>query len=159
VPSYITLKKKVLRTINLSLSVTVDRYTLYYVSQSGGKEILPVYRTSFRVHRGNGISYFFRGLFRFFKPLLYSGAKAVGLEALKTGSNIITDILNKEPEQPICTIFKTPFSQAKRNLEEKIKKVAGPGLGLKRKRKTKKYRSQGKCRKVKDIFTEKKKKK
>jgi len=38
---------------------------------------------------------FFRGPFRFVKPLLYSGAKAVGKEALKTGFNIITDILNK----------------------------------------------------------------
>ena len=41
-----------------------------------------------------------RGLFRFVKPL-YSGAKAVGKEALKTGSNIITDMLNKGPKQPI----------------------------------------------------------
>jgi len=38
---------------------------------------------------------FFRGPFRFVKNLLYSGAKAVGKEALKTGFNIITDILNK----------------------------------------------------------------
>jgi len=37
---------------------------------------------------------------RFVKPL-YSGAKAVEKEALKTGSNIITDMLNKEPEQPV----------------------------------------------------------
>jgi len=43
------------------LSVTIDRYTRYYVNQSGGGEIGPVYRASFRVQRGNGIGSFFRG--------------------------------------------------------------------------------------------------
>jgi len=79
----------------------MDRYTQYYVNQSGGGgEVGPVYRASFRIQRGNGIGSFFRGHFRFVKPL-YSGAKAVGKEALKTGSNIITDMLNKGPKQPI----------------------------------------------------------
>jgi len=55
----------------------------------------PVYRASFRVQRGNGIGSFFRRLFRFVKPLLYLGAKAVAKEALKTGSNIIIDMLIK----------------------------------------------------------------
>jgi len=90
------------------------------------------------MQRGNGIGSFFRGLFRFVKPLLYSGAKAVGKEALKTGSNIITDILNKEPEQLVGNIFKTRFSEAKGNLEDKIKKMTWSGLGLKRKSKNKK---------------------
>jgi len=71
----------------------------------------PVYRVSFRVQRGNGIGSFFRGLFRFVKPLLYSGAKAVGKEAFKTGSNIITDMLNKEPKQPVGDIFKNRLRQ------------------------------------------------
>ena len=44
---------------------------------------------------------------------------------MKTSSLIITDILNKEPEQPVGDIFKTRFSDAKGNLEEKIKKVTG----------------------------------
>jgi len=42
----------------------------------------PVYIASFSIQRGNGIGSF-RGLFRFVTPLLYSGAKAVGKEALK----------------------------------------------------------------------------
>ena len=87
---------------------------------------------------------------------MFSGAKAVGKEALKTGSQI-TDILNKEPEQPLGDIFNTRFSEAKGNLEQKIKKMTGSGLGLKRKRQPKKYQSQDKRRK--DIFTEDKKKK
>jgi len=31
--------------------VTMDRYTRYYVNQSGGGEIGPVYRASFRMQR------------------------------------------------------------------------------------------------------------
>jgi hypothetical protein len=41
---------------------------------------------------------------------------------LRKSFNIITDIRNKEPEQPVGNIFKTGFSQAKGNLELKIKK-------------------------------------
>jgi hypothetical protein len=63
----------------------MNRYTRYYVNQSGSGsgEIGPVCMASFRVQRGNGIGSFFRGIFRFVKPLLYSGAKAAGKEALK----------------------------------------------------------------------------
>ena len=122
----------------------MDQYTRYYVNQSGGGRgggIGPVYRASFRVQRGNGLGSFFRGLFRFVKPLLYSGAKGVGKEALKTGSNIITDILNNR------------FEEAKDNLQGKIKNMTGSDLGLKRKRKFEKVQSQSKRRKVKENFT------
>ena len=61
-------------------------------------------------------------------PLLYSGAKAVGKEALKTGSNIITDILNKEPEQPVGNFFKNRFEEGKDNIQEKIKNMTVSGL-------------------------------
>ena len=44
-------------------------------------------------------------------------------EALKRDSNIITDIQNKEPEQYVGAILRNIFSQAKDNLEEKIKKM------------------------------------
>ena len=90
--------------------VTMDRYIRYYVYQSGGCEIGLVYRASFSLQRGNGIGSFFRGLFRFVKPLLYSGANAVGKEAFKTGFTIITDIFNKEREQSVGAIFKNRFS-------------------------------------------------
>ena len=70
---------------------------------------------------GKAIGSFFRGLFRFVKPLLYSGAKAVGEEAFKAGSNILTDILSKEPEQPMGDIFKNLFIEEKVNLKKKLK--------------------------------------
>ena len=84
----------------------MDRYTRYYVNESVGGEIGPVYKASFRVQSGNDIGSLFRGLFRFVKTLLYSGANAVGKEVLKTGSNIIADIINKDPEQPVVLFTK-----------------------------------------------------
>ena len=54
-------------------------------------------------------------------------------------------------------IFETRFSEVKRNLEEKIKKITGYSLGLKRKRKSEETQSQGKRREVKEIFTEEEK--
>jgi hypothetical protein len=35
----------------------------------------------------------------FFIPLFYSGAKALGTEALKTSANILTDIAQRKPKQ------------------------------------------------------------
>ena len=123
--------------MSFSTVVTMNRYTRYYANPRGGGEIGPVYRASFRMQRGNAIGSFFRGLFHFVKPLLYLGAKAFGKEALKTGSNIITDKRNKEPEQPVGAIFKNRFSEAKGKPQEKIRKFTGSGLDLKRKRKSK----------------------
>jgi len=118
--------------------VTMDRYTRYYVNQSGGGEIGPVYSASYRMQRGKGIGSFFRGIFRFVKPLLYSAAKAVGKQALKTGSNVISGVLNKEREEPVGAIFKNRFNEARGKLQEKIKKMTGSGLNLKKTRKSKK---------------------
>ena len=71
----------------------------------------------------------------------------------------MTDILNKQPEEPFGNIFTTRFGEAKDKLEQKFNKMTGSGLGLKRKRRPKKAQSQSKRRKVKDVFTVKKKKK
>jgi hypothetical protein len=40
-------------------------------------------------------------------------------------------MFNKEPEQPVGSIFKNRFIEAKDNLEQKIKKMTQSGLGLK----------------------------
>jgi hypothetical protein len=62
-------------------------------------------------------------------------------------------MLNKDPELPVGTIFKKLFSEAKGNLQQKIKNLTGSGLTLKRKRKSKTVQSLSKRKKVKDIFT------
>jgi hypothetical protein len=88
--------------------VVVERLVLFTGLVSGYRELtvwgpssgaLPICKTSF-VFRGKGCM----------------------KRCLKTGSNIITDVLNKEPEQRMDNIFKTRFSQAQGNLEGKIKK-------------------------------------
>ena len=93
------------------------------------------------MQRGKGIGSLFRGLFRFVNPLLYSVTRAVGKDVLKTGSNIITDILHKEPEQPVGDIFKNCFCEENVNFEEKINKMTGYDLDLKRNIKYKKAQS------------------
>lgn len=47
--------------------------------------------------RGHGIGSFLGGLFRTITPLLKSGARAVGKEALKTGMNVLGDVLSSVP--------------------------------------------------------------
>jgi len=69
--------------MSFSMVLKMDRFTRYYVNKIGGGGIGPGYRASFMMQRGNGIGSFFTGLFRFVKTRLYSGAKAVGKEALK----------------------------------------------------------------------------
>jgi len=81
----------------------------------------------------------------------------LGKRGFKTGSNIITDILNIGPEQPVGDFFKNRFSEAKGNFEDKIKKMTAFGLRLKRKRKLEKSQSMSKRRKVNDIFGEQEK--
>ena len=66
----------------------------------------------------------------------------------------MTDIPNKQSEEPFGDILKTRFGEAKDILEENIKKMKGSGLGFKRKSRPKKAYSQSKRRKVKDNFTE-----
>ena len=52
----------------------------------------PVYSVSPFVQRGHGIGSFLRGLWRTVRPVLWSGAKSLGREALRTGGNIGTEI-------------------------------------------------------------------
>jgi hypothetical protein len=59
--------------------------------------------------------------------LLYSGARAIGKWALKTGSSK-TDILHKQPEEAVGNIFKMLFGESKDNLEKKTKKRRGLDL-------------------------------
>jgi hypothetical protein len=99
----------------------MDQYTRYCVNQSGGGEIGPVYMASFRVQRGKVIGSFFRGLFQSVKPLLFTAAKALGREALKAGSNIITDIINNEPEQPVGNFSKLILFMKMVSLKKRLK--------------------------------------
>jgi len=68
----------------------------YYIRQAGGggggRGIGTVYSVSPFVQPGHGIGSFLRGLWRTVRPVLWSGAKSLGREALRTGGNIMTEI-------------------------------------------------------------------
>jgi hypothetical protein len=46
-----------------------------------------------RYQRGHGLGSIFGGLFKAAMPLLKKGAKTIGREALKTGLNIVGDVV------------------------------------------------------------------
>ena len=102
----------------------------YYIRQGGRIDdyIGPVYVGSPFVQRGHGIGSFLAGLFRMVKPVAIRGARALGREALHTGSQILTDIGDKTPETRVKDIV------AKRLAESAKRLLKGRGVRKKRKR-------------------------
>lgn len=78
-----------------------DVYTEYYLNQAGSGfsniYAAPVYQ------KGYGIGSFLGGLFRSAYPILKKSASTIGSELLKSGSNIISDIVsnNQDPRAVI----------------------------------------------------------
>jgi hypothetical protein len=116
----------------------------YYLRQAGrgsGRDpngIGPIYTSPLYLQRGHGIGSFLGGLFRSVRPLLRSGAKnlgnatvkALGREALRTGSRILSDIADKAPDVRTSDIISKHVTASTQNL---ISKLHGGGCG-KRKR-------------------------
>lgn len=95
----------------------MPHYEKYYddqVTGSGGAVDGVYVGTEYQ--RGHGIGSFLGGLFRRALPLIKSGARTVGKEALRTGVNIVNDMQDD-----------TTFRQALRN------RALEAGLNLKRK--------------------------
>lgn len=135
----------------------------YYLRQAGRggsrNGVGPIYSSPLFLQRGNGLGSFLGGLFRFVKPILWSGAKdvgretlrALGRETLRTGGKILTDIAeNKSPDVRARDIVSRNVTDSTRKL---ITKLRGGG-GRKRKRSTANTRKKSKKRKVtkRDIF-------
>lgn len=72
--------------------------------------------------RGHGIGSFLGGLFRRIIPLLKQGARVVGKEALRSGVNVATDILDSgmHPKEAFKTRLRESGENLKRKAEEKI---------------------------------------
>lgn len=123
----------------------------YYVRQTGNG--LPYYQGTV-LQKGYGIGGFFAKLFRSALPFLVSGAKAVGKEALRTGTQVANDVLAGEN---LKTSFRTRVKESGKALARKAvvkaDEMVGRG-GHKRKRKTPKHSISSKARKVsgRDIF-------
>lgn len=72
--------------------------------------------------RGHGIGSFLGGLFRRIIPLLKQGARTVGKEALRSGINAATDIMESgiHPREAFKTRLRESGENLKRKAEEKI---------------------------------------
>ena len=69
------------------------RYCLHQAGRGyGGNDIGPVYSVPRFVQRGHGIGSVLTGFWRGIKPILWSGAKTLGRESVRTGGNILADL-------------------------------------------------------------------
>lgn len=84
--------------------------------------------------QGSGIGSFFGGIYRFVLPLVKSGAKTVGKEALSTGINIVSDIAsNKDPREALRMRLRESARNLKRKADEKFENfMSGEGYKAKR---------------------------
>jgi|SRR5215510_7526309 len=124
----------------------MDALVAYYLHQAGrgskrgNSSIGPVYAIPPFIQKGRGIGNFLGGIFRFVRPLIWSGAKdlgrvtlkALGKEAMRTGGRILSDIAdNTSPDIRTRDIVSKHVGQATQNLIGKL-----TGGGRKRKRTT-----------------------
>jgi len=117
-------------------------YEDYYSRQVGGQ--MPVFVGS-RHQRGHGLGSVLEGIFhRFVIPLFKTHGKALARDALRTGVNVVEDVLDG----------RTLKESVKRRVPEGIKRSAhslirqsGSGVRPKRRKRSRKLRSHSK-----DIF-------
>jgi hypothetical protein len=82
------------------------------------------------VKRGHGIGDIPGSLWRFVIPLLWTGARHLGEETLRTGSQILSDLVNKQANVSTQNVITT-------STQNLVKRLRGSGRrGCKRKTKT-----------------------
>jgi hypothetical protein len=134
----------------------MDPLVQYNKCQSGRgrQDIRPIYDTPYLLQRGHGLGLILAGLFRTLRPLLWSGAKSVGKEAIKalgcealrTGTNIIRDVGANPPEQTTDIISRHVTASTQNmidglrgsGLRKRKRAVATTTKNVKRKRKMRK---------------------
>ena len=86
--------------ISDSAFITIHPLQVYYLIQLyrglTTPGIGPVFSTPRYFHRGHGMGNFNVSLFRWVRPILWSAAKAVGRETLRTGGKVLTDIAERK---------------------------------------------------------------
>jgi len=98
----------------------------YYIRQAGGGGrgdrggIGPVYALPPFVQREYGIGSYLAGLFRTVRPILWSGAKTLGREALRTGGKIMSDIASN-PQVPSQDIISKHVRASTQNLVQQLR--------------------------------------
>lgn len=111
-----------------------DPYLVYYKNQLGSG-VSVVYKGA-PYQRGHGIGSFLGGLFRTITPLLKSGAKAVGKEALKAGMNVLGDVISTvPPRQALANRMKEFTGNLKRKADDKLDRtMTGSGTSYKKRK-------------------------
>jgi hypothetical protein len=71
------------------------RYYLQQAVRGNDGVVGPIYSVPPFVQRGHGIGDILGGIWRVVRLLLWSGAKTLGKETLRTGGKILTDIADK----------------------------------------------------------------
>ena len=103
----------------------------YYLHQAGrgytDTDIGPVYSVPHFVQRGHSIGSVLTGFWRWIKPILWSGAKTLGRESVRTGGRILADLAQNTNSDV------TPRDIVAKHLSESVGKVLS-GRGRKRKR-------------------------
>lgn len=97
----------------------MDRFVKHYETQVGGGHssgIEHVYIGSSH-QRGHGIGSFLGGLWRQALPLLRSGARTLGKEALSAGAHVISDVVDHDA--PLLASVRNRSREVKRNLKRK----------------------------------------
>lgn len=135
------LSKQVQKMSSLRKNNEICPYHDYYINQAGFG-IGPVYRGVYH-QRGHGLGSFLRGLWRMTFPLIKSGAKTVGDEILKSGSEFLTDVVTNKP---IKESLRTRLNETTKNLgkkvAEKMKSMAGSGCCIKSRKRKRKQQSR-----------------
>lgn len=107
----------------------------HYYSHQAGSGIGVIYKGA-PYQRGHGIGSFLGGLFRSVLPLLSSGARVIGKDALNAGVGILSDMVSAHPmEESIKSRLKEATSNLKRKAHNKIDGLNMSGSGYKTKRK------------------------
>lgn len=120
----------------------MSQYDRFFAgSQIGGRSsnVGPIYKARIHYQRGRGLSDVFLGLYRFIKPFLVSGSKALGKEALRAGNEILENV----GTQSISSLLKEQGNKSLQNLTEKARTKLNEmqesnlsGKGIKRKQMT-----------------------
>ena len=112
----------------------MDPLVRYYLRQAGRGHtngIGPIYEAPPVLQRGYGIGSFMAGLWRTVRPILWSGAKTLGRETLRTGGDILSDMARS-------TGGESPSEIVSRRVNETVQNLIGKLRGRGRKRKANK---------------------
>ncbi len=137
-------------TVPYVLDSSASHYKHYYVNQAGGRMNIFHGKT---IQTGNGLGNVFSKIFKGIAPVLKQAAKSGGRELLKSGSKVVSDVLEGKS---FAESAQRNFTDGGKNLLKTLTSSVNPKLGgTKRKRKQKKSNSPLKTKKrrlTNDIF-------